>query len=78
VQGETITSHRSLHCPHWLSSRSAAALWDAGERLPPNEWQPGKPCSIYMKCPCGEIVDSHRLEENLVHVPHISAGRDLR
>jgi hypothetical protein len=53
------------------------ALWDAGQRLPPNEWEPGKPCSIYMKCPCGEVFNSHRLEENVVHVPHISAGRNL-
>jgi hypothetical protein len=22
------------------------ALWDAGKRLPRNEWEPGKPCSI--------------------------------
>jgi hypothetical protein len=49
------------------------ALWDAGKRLPPNEWEPGKPCSIYMKCPCGDIFNSHRLEENLIHVPHITA-----
>src|SRR6266699_5407655 len=35
------------------------ALWDAGKRLPPNEWAPGKPCSIYMKCPCGEVFNSH-------------------
>jgi hypothetical protein len=54
------------------------ALWDTGERLPPNEWEPGKPCSIYVKCRCGEIFNNHRLEDNLVHVPHISAGRDLR
>ena len=46
---------------------------DAGKRLPPNEWEPGKPCSTFMRCPCGEIFNSHRLEENLIHVPHISA-----
>jgi hypothetical protein len=39
------------------------ALSDAGKRLPPNEWEPGKPCSIYMKCRCGEVFNSHRLEE---------------
>jgi hypothetical protein len=49
------------------------ALWDAGKRLPPNEWEPAKPCSAFMKCPCGEIFNSHQLEENLIHVPHISA-----
>jgi hypothetical protein len=50
------------------------AMWEAGKRLPPNEWEPGKPCRIYMKCPCGETFDSHQLEENLVHVPHITAA----
>jgi hypothetical protein len=39
--------------------------------LPPNEWEPRKPCSTFMKCLCGEIFNSHRLEENLTHVSHI-------
>jgi len=51
------------------------ALWDAGKRLPPNEWEAGKPCSYYLKCPCGEIFNSHHLEENLVHVPHITVAK---
>jgi hypothetical protein len=54
------------------------AFWDEGKRLPPNEWEPGKPCSIYLKCPCGNIFNSHRLEENLVHVPHITQERAHR
>jgi hypothetical protein len=54
------------------------ALWDAGKRLPPNEWEPGKPCSYYLKCHCGEIFNSHRLEENLIHVPHITQERARR
>ena len=29
----------------------------------------------YMKCPCGDIFNSHCLEENLVHVLHISAAQ---
>jgi hypothetical protein len=49
------------------------ALWDVGKRLPPNEWEPGKPCSIFMKCPCGAIFNSHLLLDTMVHVPHISA-----
>jgi hypothetical protein len=43
------------------------AMWKAGERMPSQ-----KPSSL-MTCPSGETFDSHRLEENLVHVPHISA-----
>jgi hypothetical protein len=47
------------------------ALWDAGKRLPPNEWEPGKPCSRFMKCPCGQVFDMHGPDELFVHVPHI-------
>jgi hypothetical protein len=54
------------------------ALWDAGKQLPPNEWEPGKPCSYYLKCACGEIFNSHRPEENLVHVPHMTAAQSSR
>jgi hypothetical protein len=36
------------------------ALWDAGKRLTPNEWEPGKPCSIYLKYSCGDIFNSRR------------------
>jgi hypothetical protein len=47
------------------------ALWDAGQRLPPLEWEPGKPCSIWMKCPCGEIFDSHDPAGSYIHRVHI-------
>jgi hypothetical protein len=48
------------------------ALWDAGERLPSQ-----KPSSM-MHCPCGEMFDSHRLENTLIHVPHITAEHKSR
>jgi len=48
------------------------ALWDAGERLPSQ-----KPSSM-MRCPCGEMFDSHRLENTLIHVPHITAEHKAR
>jgi hypothetical protein len=32
-----------------------------------------KPSSL-MTCRCGQVFDSHRLEDTLVHVPHISAA----
>jgi hypothetical protein len=44
------------------------AMWQRGERLPSQ-----KPSSL-MTCRCGEVFDSHRLEETLIHVPHISAA----
>jgi hypothetical protein len=44
------------------------AMWQRGERLPSQ-----KPSSL-MICRCGQVFDSHRLEQNLVHVPHISAA----
>jgi hypothetical protein len=47
------------------------AMWERGEKLPSQI-----PSSL-MTCPCGKVFDSHRLEENLVHVPHISARRNL-
>jgi hypothetical protein len=28
-----------------------------------------------MRRPCGATFDSHQLEHNLVHVPHITAAR---
>jgi hypothetical protein len=48
------------------------AMWDAGEKLPSQ-----KPSSL-MKCRCGETFDCHRLEETLVHVPHITRGPSYR
>lgn len=63
----------------WRDERDATArkyaLWDAGQRLPPLEWEPGKPCNIWMKCPCGVIFDSHRLDETVVHVPHLTEAK---
>jgi hypothetical protein len=44
------------------------AMWERGERLPSQV-----PSSL-MTCPCGVRFDSHRLEDNLFHVPHISAA----
>jgi len=50
------------------------ALWEAGKRLEPPSYGPGKPCSRFMKCPCGQVFDMHGPEEVFVHVPHISAA----
>jgi hypothetical protein len=49
------------------------ALWDAGKKLEPPSYGPGKPCSRFRKCPCGEVFDMHGPDEVLVHVPHITA-----
>jgi hypothetical protein len=49
------------------------ALWDAGKRLEPPSYRPGKPCSRFRKCPCSEIFDMHGPEEVFVHLPHITA-----
>jgi hypothetical protein len=50
-----------------LTSRQDAML-KRGERLPSQ-----KPSSL-MTCPCGQVFDSHRLEETVIHVPHITAS----
>jgi hypothetical protein len=47
-------------------------MWEAGERFPSQ-----KPSSL-MKCPCGETFDSHRLENTLIHVPHITVEHKAR
>jgi hypothetical protein len=48
------------------------AMWENGERLPSQT-----PSSL-MTCPCGEVFDSHRLENTLIHVPHITAAERAR
>src|ERR1700737_3778363 len=50
------------------------ALWDAGKKLEPSSHGPGLPAHRFRKCPCGGVFDMRALEENLVHVPHISAA----
>jgi hypothetical protein len=47
-------------------------MWEAGERFPSQ-----KPSSL-MKCPYGETFDSHRLENTLIHVPHITVEHKAR
>jgi hypothetical protein len=44
------------------------ATWQRGSRMLSQ-----KPSSL-MTCRCGQVFDDHRLEQNLVHVPHISAA----
>jgi hypothetical protein len=44
------------------------AMWQAGERMPSQK------SSSLMTCRCGQVFDSHRLADTLVHVPHISVG----
>jgi len=39
------------------------AIWEAGEKMPSQ-----KPSSL-MRCPCGEVFDSHRLENTLLTSP---------
>jgi hypothetical protein len=55
----------------WRDQRDWTArkyvMWERGKKLPSQ-----RPSSL-MGCPCGKTFDSHRLEQNLIHVPHISA-----
>jgi hypothetical protein len=44
------------------------AMWARGEKMPTQ-----KPSSL-MTCPCGQVFDSHRLEQTVIHVPHMSAA----
>jgi hypothetical protein len=54
------------------------ALWDAGKRLEPPSYGPGKPCSRFMKCPCGEVFAMYEPAEVVLHVPHLSAAQAAR
>jgi hypothetical protein len=45
------------------------AVWAKGELLPSQK------SSSIMRCPCGERFDSHCLDHNLIHVPHITVAR---
>jgi len=40
-----------------------------GERMPSQ-----KPTSL-IRCTCAQVFDTHRLEETVIHVPHITAAR---
>jgi hypothetical protein len=51
------------------------ALWDNAQRLEPPSYGPGKPCSRFMKCPCGEVFAMYEPVEVLVHMPHINAAQ---
>lgn len=57
----------------WRDQRDSTArkyaMWERGEKMPSQ-----KPNSM-MRCPCGERFDSHRLDETVIHVPHITAAR---
>jgi hypothetical protein len=60
----------------WRDARDWTArkyvMWERGERLPSQ-----RPSSL-MRCPCGEVFDSHRLVNTVIHVPHISAAETAR
>jgi hypothetical protein len=43
------------------------AMWKAGEKMPSQ-----RPNTM-LRCPCGEVFDSQRLEHTAIHVPHIVA-----
>ena len=59
----------------WRDQRDWTArkyeMWTTGEKLPSQ-----KPSSM-MRCPCGEMFDSHRLENTLIHVPHIPSRAQI-
>jgi hypothetical protein len=54
----------------WRDQRDSTerkySLWAKGERLPSQ-----KPGSL-RTCPCGQMFDSRRLEDTVIHVPHIT------
>jgi hypothetical protein len=59
----------------WRDDRDARAemraMRDRGELMP------SQVPSSMVGCPCGARFDSHRLEHNLIHVPHITEHQAL-
>jgi hypothetical protein len=54
-----------------IRSRGNMRYGKAGERSPSQ-----RPNSM-MRCACGKAFDSRRLEESLIHVPHLNAGHEV-
>jgi hypothetical protein len=48
------------------------AMWDRVERMPTQKR------SSTMRCPCGAVFGSHRLDNTVIHVPHITAAEMAR
>ena len=73
-----LSKRREADFQAWRDQRDWTArkyaLWDAGKKLEPSSHGPGLPAHRFRKCPCGGVFDMRALEENLVHVPHISAA----
>jgi hypothetical protein len=67
-----LSKRTDAHFQAWRDERDWTArkyaMWEAGERMPSQ-----KPGSL-MRCPCGETIDTHRIQDTMVHVPHISAA----
>ena len=68
--GPGLVEPLSVGIFHPIWCQREYAMWAPGERMPSQ-----KPSSI-MRCPCGKMFDSHRLEHTLIHVPQITATVD--
>ncbi len=67
---EFLSNRTEADFQEWRDARDWTArkyaMWAAGERLPSQKR------NSLMRCSCGEVFDSHKLENNLIHVPHIT------
>src|SRR6266478_7248338 len=70
-----LSNRTEADFPAWREQRDWTtrkyALWDAGKRLEPLSFGPGKPAHRFRRCLCGEIFDMHLPEAVLAHVPPI-------
>jgi hypothetical protein len=73
ARGVFLAGRTEADFQEWRDHRDMTARkyasWKAGERMPSQ-----RPSSI-MRCACGKAFDSHRPEEVLIHVPHITAAQ---
>jgi hypothetical protein len=69
--GVFLSNRTEWDFKEWRDARDFTAwkyaMWDAGKKLPTQY------ASSSILCACGETFDSHRLEHNLIHLPHIYA-----
>jgi hypothetical protein len=77
-----LSNRTEVDFQEWRDQRNWTArkyaLWDAGKRLEPPSYGPGKPAHRFRRCPCSQVFDMHGPDEVLVHVPHITARSNIQ
>jgi hypothetical protein len=70
----TVALCAAINCPSLRMALSRIILASIMSFLFFEMREPGKPCSRFRKCPCGEVFDMHGPDAVFVRVPHITAA----